>query len=162
MQGPTPQQMAQMQAAIANEAARRGMTPEQFQAEQRAKIETEARAAGMTAEQYVNKLRAEAMAQHQRMMQQAQQQQAQQQQGGQAAPASPQQAQQVQQQRPAQQQEQQQQQQVPIQSTGPSDPQALALAQWLQSQDLKMRTCILNGQRKEMFKGMWMSDTCLR
>ena len=48
--------------------------------------------------------------------------------------------------------EAQQQQQTPI-APGPPKPEALALASFLQSQDLKMRTCILNGQRKNMFKG---------
>jgi len=51
-----------------------------------------------------------------------------------------------------QQKQQQQQQQQPIQP-GPPKPEALAVANFLKSQDLKMRTCILNGQRKEMFKG---------
>lgn len=57
----------------------------------------------------------------------------------------------------AQQQQQaqaQQQQQQPI-TPGPPSPQALAVAKFLQGQDLKMRTCILNGQRKDMFKGLW-------
>lgn len=50
----------------------------------------------------------------------------------------------------AQQQEQAQPQ--PIQP-GPPKPEALAVANFLKNQDLKMRTCILNGQRKDMFKG---------
>jgi translocation protein SEC62 len=58
------------------------------------------------------------------------------------------------QQKMAQQQQQAQQgQQVPIQP-GPPNPQALAVAKWLRGQELKPRTCILNGQRKDMFKGM--------
>ena len=36
---------------------------------------------------------------------------------------------------------------------GPPNPAALAVATFLKNQDLKMRTCILNGQRKDMFKG---------
>lgn len=40
----------------------------------------------------------------------------------------------------------------PIQP-GPPKPEALAVANFLKSQDLKVRTCILNGQRKDMFKG---------
>lgn len=45
----------------------------------------------------------------------------------------------------------QQQQQQPIQP-GPPKPEALAVANFLKGQDLKLRTCILNGQRKDMFK----------
>lgn len=37
---------------------------------------------------------------------------------------------------------------------GPPNPAALAVASFLKNQDLKMRTCILNGQRKDMFKGI--------
>ena len=49
--------------------------------------------------------------------------------------------------------QQAQQQPQPIQP-GPPKPEALAVAAFLKSQDLKPRTCILNGQRKDMFKGM--------
>jgi translocation protein SEC62 len=61
------------------------------------------------------------------------------------------------QQQAAMEQQQQQQQQgepQPIQP-GPPKPEALAVANFLKSQDLKMRTCILNGQRKDMFKGLY-------
>ncbi|KAG0649423.1 Translocation sec62 [Hyphodiscus hymeniophilus] len=54
----------------------------------------------------------------------------------------------------AQQQQQahvQQQQQQPI-NPGPPNPAAIAVANFLKGQDLKTRTCILNGQRKDMFK----------
>lgn len=67
--------------------------------------------------------------------------------------------------RMAQQQQQQQQggqggqeggggqgQPQPIQP-GPPNPAAIAVAKFLKGQDLKPRTCILNGQRKDMFKG---------
>jgi translocation protein SEC62 len=37
---------------------------------------------------------------------------------------------------------------------GPPNPVAIALAKFLRSQELKPRTCILNGDRKDMFKGM--------
>lgn len=37
---------------------------------------------------------------------------------------------------------------------GPPKPEALAVAQFLRSQDLKTRTSILNGERKDMFRGM--------
>ena len=43
-------------------------------------------------------------------------------------------------------------QQQPI-TPGPPNPKALAVANFLKSQDLKPRTCILNGERKDMFKG---------
>lgn len=36
---------------------------------------------------------------------------------------------------------------------GPPNPKALAVANFLKSQELKPRTCILNGERKDMFKG---------
>lgn len=52
-------------------------------------------------------------------------------------------------------QQQQQQQQQPIQP-GPPKPEALAVANFLKGQDLKLRTCILNGQRKDMFKGTFL------
>jgi translocation protein SEC62 len=51
---------------------------------------------------------------------------------------------------PAQQQQQQTQQPI---TPGPPKPEALAVANFLKGQDLKVRTCILNGQRKDMFKG---------
>lgn len=43
--------------------------------------------------------------------------------------------------------------QVPVRP-GPADPKAVAVAKFLRGQDLKPRTCILNGERKDMFKGM--------
>jgi translocation protein SEC62 len=43
-------------------------------------------------------------------------------------------------------------QQVPI-NPGEPTPQALALQKWLRNQDLKSRSCVLNDQRKDMFKG---------
>jgi translocation protein SEC62 len=36
---------------------------------------------------------------------------------------------------------------------GPPNPKALALAKFLRGQDLKNRTVILNGERKDMFRG---------
>lgn len=131
---PSPQQIAAMQAQIAQEAQKRGMTPQQFQAWQRQQIEADAKKAGMTVEQYINNLKQQAIANHQRQQQMAQQQVAAQQSGqpqvqGQTG------------------------QQVPI-TPGPPDPKSTAVAKWLRGQDLKSRTCILNGQRKDMFKGM--------
>lgn len=137
-QQPTPQQMAQIQQQIAQEAQRRGMTPQQLQQEQRRQLEADAQKAGMTFEQYINKLKQEAFMNHQRQQQQAQQQQAIQQQGQPQVQG-------------------QQGQQVPI-TPGAPDPKALALAKWLRGQDLKTRTCILNGQRKDMFRGSNSQD----
>lgn len=105
-------------------------TPEQIAAMQR-QLAIDAEKHGMTVPEFVQKLREQAMAQ-----QQAAQQQAAQQEGGEAPP-------------------QQQQQQQPI-TPGPPNPAAIALAKFLQGQDLKMRTCILNGQRKDMFKGKFI------
>jgi translocation protein SEC62 len=48
---------------------------------------------------------------------------------------------------------QQQMQQVPVNPSNPPDPKAIAVAKFLRSQNLKSRTCILDGQRKDMFKG---------
>lgn len=127
-QQPSPQQMAAMQQQIAMEAQKRGMTPQQFQQWQRQQIEAEAKNAGMTFDQYVNKLKQQAFENHQRQQQMAAQQQAAQQSG---------------------------QPQVQGQAGQPleKDPKAVALAKWLRGQDLKTRTCILNGQRKDMFRG---------
>lgn len=43
-------------------------------------------------------------------------------------------------------------QEVSIQQPNAASAEALALASWLRNQDLKTRTCILNGQRKDLFK----------
>jgi translocation protein SEC62 len=52
----------------------------------------------------------------------------------------------------AQQRAQQAQQQQPIQP-GPPKPEAIAVANWLKSQDLKPRTVVHDEKRKDMFKG---------
>lgn len=158
---PNPQQMAQMaamQQQFAAEAAKRGMTPEQFAQKQREQLTADAAKLGLTPEQYVAQLRMRAMQAHQKQME-AQRQ-------GQGSP-QPGQAQQQQQQQPGQQaqqgqpqaqqqpQPQQQTHQVPVQPGQPADPKALAVAHFLRSQNLKPRTCILDGQRKDMFKGEW-------
>ncbi|KKZ68387.1 hypothetical protein EMCG_00156 [[Emmonsia] crescens] len=123
---PTPQQIAELQQHFATEAAKRGMTPEEFSNMQRQQLAAEAAKQGLTPEQYVNQLKAKALQQHQQQQQQqAQQAQAQ---GG------------------------QQPQHVPMNSNAPPDPRALAVAKFLKSQDLKPRTCILDGRRREMFK----------
>lgn len=98
-QQPTPEQIAMMQRQLAAEAEKNGMTvPE-----------------------YINKLKQQAMQQHQAQMR-------------------------------AQQQQQQGQQQQPIQP-GPPKPEALAVANFLKSQELKPRTVIHDEKRKEMFRG---------
>ncbi|MCJ1291026.1 Translocation protein S62 [Xylographa carneopallida] len=132
-QQPSPQQIAAMQQAMAAEAQKRGMTPQQFQAAQRAQLEADAKKAGLTFEQYINQLKQQAYQNHQRQQQVAQQQAA----AGQQSPTTP---------GPPQ-----QGQQVPI-NPGTPDSRAVAVAKWLRSQDLKSRTCLLNGQRKDMFK----------
>ena len=134
-QQPSPQQMAAMQQQIALEAQKHNMTPQQFQQWQRQQIEAEAKKAGMTFEQYVNRLKQQAFEQHQRQQQMAQQQQVAQ------ASAQPH-------------AEGQGGQQVPI-TPGTPDPRALAVAKWLRGQDLKPRTCILNGERKDMIRGTY-------
>lgn len=109
-----------------------GQQPSQEQIRQmQAQLAAEAQKAGLTVPQYVERLKAQAMQQHQMRQQQQQQQGAVQQQ--------------------AQQQGAQPGQQVPIQP-GPPKPEALAVAKFLQSQDLKTRTCIFQEKRKEMFK----------
>lgn len=89
----------------------------------------EAQKNGMTVPQYVEQLKAQAMRQHMMQQQQMRQQQMQQ-----------------------QQMQQQQQQQQPI-TPGPPKPEAIAVANFLQSQDLKVRTCVFQEKRKDMFKG---------
>lgn len=135
----TPQQIQQM---IAMEAQKRGMTIPQFQAFQRQQIEAEAAKAGMSPQQFVQMKQEEA---RQAFMRQQQQQQQQQQ--GQGQP----QGQQPQGQRPPQGQVQQ----IPVNLNSGVEPTpaALAVAKFLRSQDLKTRTCIFNGERKDMFKG---------
>jgi translocation protein SEC62 len=130
---PNPQQLAQMQAQFLEEAKRRGLTPQQFQEQQRQQLIADAAKQGLTLEQYVNQIRARAMQAAQAQAQaQGQQQQQQQQQGGGG----------------------QVMQQIPVNPNAEKKPEALAVAQFLRSQDLKTRVCVLDGQRKDMFKGM--------
>ncbi|KAK7548644.1 translocation protein SEC62 [Phyllosticta citricarpa] len=102
-------------------------TPEQIAFMQR-QLATEAQKHGMTVPQYVEQLKAQAMRQHQQQMMQQQAQQQAQQQGG----------------RPPQQGQ-------PVQP-GPPTPEALAVANFLRSQELKNRTCLFNEKRKDMFR----------
>ena len=80
---------------------------------------------GISYEEYIERLKAQAAAQHQAQME-AQ----------------------------ARQQNAQQSQQEPIQP-GPPKPEAVAVANFLKAQDLKMRTCIFQEKRKDMFRGRW-------
>ena len=134
---PTAQQMAAMQQQLAAEAAKRGMTPEQFSNMRKQQIAAEAAKQGMTPEQYVNQLKSRAL---QQMQQQGKGQGEGQGQGQEKGG--------VQQQGQAQGQHQ-----VPVNAGGQKDPRAIALANFLRSQNLKARTCILDGRRKELFKG---------
>ncbi|KAI4663068.1 uncharacterized protein J4E79_004382 [Alternaria viburni] len=93
-------------------------TPEQIQ-QIKMQLEAEAAKHGITVQEYVGRLRQQAMAQQQAQLQ-------------------------------AQQRAQQQQQQ-PIQP-GPPKPEAIAVANWLKSQDLKPRTVVHDEKRKDMFK----------
>jgi translocation protein SEC62 len=143
--GPPPQQLnpQAIQQMIAMEAQKRGMTVPQFQAFQKQQIEQQAAAAGMSPQAFIQMKQAEAREQFMK------QQQAAQQQGGQPQQGQPQgQVQQQQQNRP-----QQQQVNVPVNGTVEAKPEALAVAKFLRAQNLKTRTCIFNGQRKDMFKG---------
>lgn len=128
---PSPEQMAQMRAQFEAEAAKRGMTPAQFQAFQQQEIMKEAAKHNVTPQQYIQMMQAKAMAEHQR------QQQAQAQQGQGQGP------------RPGQ----QVQQQIPLNGSVEAKPEALALAKFLRKEDLKTRTCILEGIRRDMFRG---------
>lgn len=106
-------------------------TQEQIREMQR-QIAEAAQKEGLTIQQYVERLKAQAIQQHQQQQQQTQAAQQQQQQ---------------------QMQEQQQQgQQQPI-TPGPPKPEAIAVANFLRSQDLKSRTCIFQEKRKDMFRG---------
>jgi translocation protein SEC62 len=130
---------------IAMEAQKRGMTVPQFQAFQRQQIEQEAAKAGMSPQQFIQMKQEEARKAYMQQMQQQQQQAAQQ--GGQPQGQSQGQPQQ------GQPQQQGQVQHIPVNANVEPTPAALAVAKFLRSQDLKTRTCIFNGDRKDMFKG---------
>jgi len=140
----TPEQMQQIQQQFLAEAARQGLTPQEFS----------------------DRLRAHAMAQQQARMQAGG--------GGPGMPVQPGQMPPPGQGGPQGQQGQQQippagarsmppppgaqampGQQIPIQP-GPPKPEAIELAKFLQSQNLKTRSCIFQEKRKELFKGMWL------
>jgi translocation protein SEC62 len=95
-------------------------------------LAAEAQKAGLTIPQYIERVKAQAMQQHQqRMAQQQAQQQHQHGRGPQGAQPS---------------------QQVPINAGGPPKPEALAVAAFLRNQDLKIRTCIWQDKRRDMFR----------
>ncbi|EDN07256.1 translocation protein sec62 [Histoplasma capsulatum] len=121
---PTPQQHAAMQHHLTTEAAKRGMTPEEFSNMQRQQLAAEAAKQGLTPEQYIAQLKAKALQQHQ------QQQQA----------------------KRAHEHGENHPQHVPMNSNAPPNPRAVAVADFLRSQNLKPRTCILDGRRRELFK----------
>lgn len=119
-------------------------TPEQIQAVQR-KIAEDAQKAGMSVPEFIETIKKQAQerAIHMRKLQ------AQQQQGGPPGPHNhPGAPAQVRGPQPAGGVRQ------PI-TPGPPKPQALAIAKFLRGQNLKPRTCILNGERKDMFKGIY-------
>ncbi|KAF4962340.1 hypothetical protein FSARC_9583 [Fusarium sarcochroum] len=108
-------------------------TPEQIQAMQR-QLAIDAEKAGMTVPEFVDHIRRQAQEQMRMRAQQAQQ-------GGAPGHAHDHPHPHPQQQGRAQ----------PI-TPGPPNPKALALAKFLRGQDLKPRTVILNGERKDMFR----------
>lgn len=111
-------------------------TPEQIQAMRR-QLEIDAEKAGMSVQQFVEQLKQKAQAQRMAAMQRAQAQ-------GQGPPGQMRPMPPGGQQRPPGAQ--------PV-TPGPPNPKAIALANFLRGQQLKPRTCILNGERKDMFKG---------
>lgn len=93
-------------------------------------LAAEAEKHGLSVQEYVQRLKAQAMAQQQAQMRAQMQAQ-----------------------------QQQQQQQQPIQP-GPPKPEAIAVAKWLMSQDLKPRTVIHDEKRKQMFRGTRIHSPC--
>ena len=139
-----PQQIPpQILQLMTMEAQKRGMTLEEFQAFQRRTIEEEAQKLGITPQEFVQRKQAEAREQ---MMKQRAAAEAQGQAPGQAPGQPPAQGQ-------GQPQPQQRMQQLDITKPVEAKPEALAVAKFLRAQNLKTRTCIFNGQRKDMFKG---------
>lgn len=134
--GPSPEQVRQMQQQFLAEAAKQGLTPAQFQEQQRQQLAADAAKHGFTVEQYVNQLKQRTIQEHQMRQQQAQRQQGQGQGPGQET--SHQHA---------------QTQKLPVNPGAPPKPEAVEVAKFLISQDLKKRSCILDGTRKDMFKG---------
>lgn len=137
---PTPEQWAQLAAA-------NKMTVPQLKEiimKQQKAMEAEAQARGMTIDQlrYIKKKEVEAKlaAAHAAQAQ------------GQGQPGAPQAQQPGQPPAQAPQQPAKPAQQMQKIEPGPPNPAALAVANFLKKQNLKPRTCLLNDQRKEMFK----------
>lgn len=130
------------QKRLEAEAAKAGMTPQQFIQMQQQKLQQEAAKAGMSPQQFLAMKQQEAI-----QAQQQAQAQAQAQQGGQppanGQPGGP----------PKPGPGQPQMQRLDLNKPVEAKPDALALAKFLRSQDLKLRSCIFDGQRKDMFKG---------
>ncbi|ROW16643.1 hypothetical protein VPNG_01559 [Cytospora leucostoma] len=131
---PTPEQLAAIK---------------QMQQQMQQKIAQEAEKAGMTPQEFVQHMQKQQQAMRAQMLARQQQQQ----QGG-GPPGQGQQGQ-GQPQGPPQQVQGRpgagQPQPQPI-TPGPPNPVAIALANFLRTQELKPRTCILNGERKDMFR----------
>lgn len=117
-------------------------TPEQIQEIQR-RIAADAQKAGLTVPQFLEQLKKQA-AEQQARMRAAQA-------AGQPMPQGP--GGQMMQGRPMPPGAMQQRPQGKVMPSGPPSPAGLAVAKFLRGQDLKTRTCILNGERKDMFKG---------
>lgn len=113
-----------------------------------ARIAEQAEREGVPVEQVLQRVQQQMQAQRAAMMARAQQQQ-QQQQGQPGQPG--QQGQQPQGPRPGGPPQHALAQPI---TPGPPNPVAIVMANFLRGQDLKPRTCILNGERKEMFRGM--------
>lgn len=132
-------------------------TPEQIQELQR-RIAEDAEKAGMTVPEFIEHIKMQRMRAMQQAMAQQQMQQQQQQEHGHThdhghdhdhdhnAPGHTHEHQQP------QPQAVQRGQPQPI-TPGPPNPKAIALANFLRNQELKPRTVILNGERKDMFRG---------
>lgn len=138
---PTPPQPGQMPGpgGIPMPVPGQRPTPEQIQAMQR-QIAIDAQKAGMTVPEFIEHIKKQAQQQQMRMRAAQQAGQA----PGHAHPH----------------QHQQQQQARPI-APGPPNPKALALAKFLRGQELKPRTVILGGERKDMFRGMWLQRSLM-
>lgn len=132
---------------VTPQAPARGPSPQQIQAMQQ-QLAAEAAKHNMTVDQYIEHLKAQAMKHAQAQKQAAQQQQ----QHHHHHDCD----------HDHDHDDGHDHEQHPVHFNAPSapNPQAIALAKWLRGQNLKSRTCILNGQRKDMFKGMSFGDVC--
>lgn len=113
-----------------------------------AKIAEQAEKEGVPVQEVLQRVQQQMQQQRAAMMARAQQQQQQQQAGGQQGG----QGQQGQPQGPRPAGPPQQGGAQPI-TPGPPNPVAITMANFLRGQDLKPRTCIMNGERKEIFRG---------